>query len=165
MQRESYGRKYCAPTLSGGFRHGYARLRCGPVRATEIWMTQTILLVDDEVDALSGTEMLLRLEGFEVISATGVEAAVIALEHHPIDLIITDWMMPGLSGRVLCQRVRERASLAHLPIIATTALAEPTPPRCYDRYVRKPLDFEHLHAVIRELLSLKDQLGASSPDE
>lgn len=139
--------------------------RSGPADAIEVWMTQTILHVDDEVDALSGTEMLLRLEGFEVISATGVEAALVALEHHPIDLIITDWMMPGLSGRVLCQCVRERASIAHLPIIAMTALAEPTPPRRYDRYVRKPLDFEHLRALIRELLKLKDQPGTCSPDK
>lgn len=128
-------------------------------------MTQTILLVDDELDALSGTEMLLRLEGFDVIPATGVEAALVALEHRPIDLIITDWMMPGLSGRVLCQRVRERASIADLPIIAMTALAEPAPPRCYDRYLRKPLEFEQLRALIRELLKQKDQLGVCSPDK
>jgi DNA-binding response OmpR family regulator len=97
--------------------------------------------------------MLLRLEGFEVITVTGVEAALIALDNHTVDLIITDWMMPGQSGRVLCQRVRERSSSASLPIIAATALAEPMPPRCYDRYVRKPVEFKHLLGVIRALLN------------
>src|ERR1700674_3967256 len=81
-----------------------------------------ILVVDDEPDTLQVLEWLLADEGFEVIPASsGAEALLRAAERQP-DLIITDYMMPDMTGLALCQCMRQRRSTQRIPIIIHTAV-------------------------------------------
>ena len=64
---------------------------------------ETILLVDDEADILATAREMLEGQGFEILDALNAEEAVrVASAHHgPIDLLLTDVVMPGASGQDL----------------------------------------------------------------
>lgn len=72
---------------------------------------KTVLVVDDEVDILRVLERGLSQEGFEVRTARSAESAIKAFpEMSPRpDLLLTDVVMPGMSGPVLAERLREIA--------------------------------------------------------
>jgi response regulator RpfG family c-di-GMP phosphodiesterase len=58
----------------------------------------TILFVDDEVNILSALQRLLRKEAYRVLTASSGEAGLTLLQKHPVDLVISDQRMPGMSG-------------------------------------------------------------------
>ena len=64
---------------------------------------ETILLVDDEADVLATAREMLEGQGYEILDALNAEEAVrVAAAHHgPIDLLLTDIVMPGASGQDL----------------------------------------------------------------
>ena len=64
---------------------------------------ETILLVDDEADILAAAREMLEGQGYEILDALNAEEAVrVAAAHHgPIDLLLTDVVMPGASGQDL----------------------------------------------------------------
>jgi len=70
----------------------------------------TLLVVDDDEKIVQMVQELMELEGFEVLPATGPEEALRVQETHPgtIDLLITDVMMPGISGYALSEQVKRR---------------------------------------------------------
>jgi signal transduction histidine kinase len=72
--------------------------------------TETILLVEDEAEVLSLVEEMLKLFGYDVLAAAKVDEAYLAAERHPgpIDLLLTDVVMPQVSGIALAQRLVTR---------------------------------------------------------
>jgi DNA-binding response OmpR family regulator len=68
----------------------------------------TILVVEDDLKILRGLEMNLKFEGYAVRTATeGYDGLKKALEE-PVDLLLLDLMLPGLSGYDICRKVREQ---------------------------------------------------------
>jgi DNA-binding response OmpR family regulator len=115
-------------------------------------MTSQILIVEDESKLAQFIELELKSEGYEVITATnGFDGLTQARESSP-DLLILDWMLPGLSGLEICQRLRQTGSM--VPVIILTAKDE-TSDRVAgldagaDDYVVKPFSVEELLARIR----------------
>lgn len=116
-----------------------------------------ILVVEDE-EALS---LLLRYnlesEGYQVdVSDRGDEAELRLRESVP-DLLLLDWMLPGLSGIELCRRLRAREETRALPVIMLTARGEETErirglSTGADDYVVKPFSVPELMARIRAML-------------
>src|SRR5262245_26425927 len=83
-----------------------------------------VLVVDDEPNARSGLEKLLRQEGYAVdVAPDGPSAITIAAEHPP-DVVLTDLKMPHMDGLELLQKLRE--TYRDLPIIVVTAFGEIT---------------------------------------
>jgi len=70
----------------------------------------TLLVVDDDEKTVEMVQELMELKGFEVLPATSPEEALQVLDAHPgpIDLLITDVVMPGTSGYVLSEQVKRR---------------------------------------------------------
>ena len=87
-------------------------------------MSATILIVEDEADLAVLLRYNLEAEGFRVATATSGDEAVERIRDGVPDLILLDWMLPGLSGIELCRRWRAREETARTPIIMITARGE-----------------------------------------
>jgi two-component system phosphate regulon response regulator PhoB len=83
----------------------------------------SILVVDDDEDIVGLVAMRLGAEGHTIHTATSGGAALrVAREEHP-DLMILDWMMPGIDGLEVCIEVRRDPSFATMPVMFLTAKA------------------------------------------
>ena len=67
-----------------------------------------LLLVDDETSILAALRRCLRREGYEILTAESALEALRILEHEPVDLLVSDQKMPGMSGTRLLQEVARR---------------------------------------------------------
>lgn len=117
-------------------------------------MMAKILLVDDEFDALSAYSLLLEFAGHEVSQAIDGDAALAALlTAPPPDIVVTDWMMPRMTGLELCERMRAERKLDGIKIVLASAAA--TPPdgqgKAFDVFVRKPIDLTELLGIVDRL--------------
>lgn len=111
----------------------------------------TILVVDDEFDIRDMLDLGLSLDGYRVLTAAGGEQAIAIARQERIDLLITDFKMPGMNGIETASRIREIA--AGVPVVVITGYLTPsTEKECGAlggvRLVRKPFELETLTAVI-----------------
>lgn len=116
-----------------------------------------ILVVEDEESLSLLLRYNLESEGYQVdVSDRGDEAELKLRESVP-DLLLLDWMLPGLSGIELCRRLRAREETRALPVIMLTARGEETErirglSTGADDYVVKPFSVPELMARIRAML-------------
>lgn len=118
---------------------------------------RTVLLVEDESALLQVSRHMLQKSGFEVLATTSpLEARRLAAEHPgPIHLLITDVMMPEMSGAELWQAVRVlRPQMLGLFVsgYAPESLALPDLSEPGLNFLAKPFSFEQLSRKIGELL-------------
>jgi len=116
-----------------------------------------IMVVEDEADVALMLRYNLEAGGYQVkMAEDGDEAAQIIRETVP-DLVLLDWMLPGVSGIELCRRWRARAKTAHVPIIMLTARGvEEERIRGLetgaDDYIVKPFSVPELMARVKAVL-------------
>jgi two-component system alkaline phosphatase synthesis response regulator PhoP len=80
------------------------------------------LVVDDEVHIVHVAAIKLRNNGYEVITAgNGEDAFELACNNDDLDIIITDYQMPVMTGLELVEKLRSNDSTSHLPVIMLTA--------------------------------------------
>lgn len=84
-------------------------------------MKRHILVVDDEIGALTLIGIMLERGGFDVLKARDAQAALAVLEETVPDLIILDVMMPGMNGIELCQVIRQSAPTSKTPVLILSA--------------------------------------------
>lgn len=124
-------------------------------------MTANILLVEDEVKLARFVELELSCEGYKVsVAHDGLTGLTAARETHP-DLLILDWMLPGLSGIEICRRLRSTGD--KVPVILLTAKDEVSARVAgldagADDYVVKPFSLEELLARVRAHLRRTQQV-------
>ena len=113
-----------------------------------------ILVVEDETDVNNLIKTQLEREGYEVSQAFDGPGALQQVERHQPDLVILDWMLPGMDGLTVCREIRRN----HLmPIIMLTARGEEIDRVVglevgADDYVVKPFGVRELLARVRALL-------------
>jgi two-component system, OmpR family, phosphate regulon response regulator PhoB len=120
-------------------------------------MAATILIVEDEEDVALLLRYNLEAEGFRVLGASSGDEAIEQIQQTVPDLILLDWMLPGLSGIELCRRWRSREETARVPIIMITARGEEAErvrglATGADDYVVKPFSVPELVARVNALL-------------
>ena len=120
-------------------------------------MTASILIVEDEADLRELMRYNLEAEEFRIVTAESGDEAVERIRDGVPDLILLDWMLPGLSGIELCRRWRSRDETARTPIIMITARGEEEErvrglATGADDYVVKPFSMPELVARIQALL-------------
>jgi len=134
-----------------------------------------ILVVDDNVDFLNGVELTLKMEGYQVWTATNGQQGLnklqsafrggagegVSMDRLP-DLILADIMMPIMDGYVFYDRVRANPYLNHIPFIFLTAKSSEFDVRLgkelgADDYLTKPFSPEDLLASVRGKLRRIEQ--------
>jgi len=81
-----------------------------------------VLVVDDELDILEMTRIMLESSGFEVITASDGERALEVVEEKAIDLILLDAVMPGIHGLDVCRTLKRNPKTQMIPIIIFSVL-------------------------------------------
>jgi len=113
-----------------------------------------ILLVEDELSSAEVLALLLADDGYEVTVAPDGRQALLRLEEAAPDLLITDFMMPGMNGAMLVKALRDMPRYAALPVLmisgapesALRAYAVP-----YQAFLRKPFSLEEFLMVVARL--------------
>jgi CheY-like chemotaxis protein len=118
-----------------------------------------ILLADDSPHAQRMGERILREEGFEVVSLTDGDVALLRLADVDPDLILADVFLPGKSGLDLCRHVKNDPSQRHIRVVLTAGLLEPFDEEeaaragC-DAILKKPFEaskvMETIHPLVKE---------------
>lgn len=119
-----------------------------------------ILVVDDDAINLNVLVQMLESEGYAVTGAANAEQAMASFEKERYDLVITDVMMPNISGYELTRMIRRRFNTSELPILLLTArIRTEDIVTGFDAgandYVKKPIDGLELKARVHALAQLK----------
>ena len=120
-------------------------------------MHKRILIVEDEASIRDMVTFALHKAGMEAMQAADAQAAQIAIADTVPDLILLDWMLPGMSGLELARRLRREEPGREIPIIMLTARGEEVDrvnglEAGVDDYVVKPFSTRELIARIKAVL-------------
>ncbi|MEA5573190.1 chemotaxis protein CheB [Calothrix sp. UHCC 0171] len=122
--------------------------------------TKRILVVDDKTNNRTFLINLLQSLGFEILQASnGEEALTQVIENQP-DLVLLDWIMPGIGGLEVTRKIREMPACDNLIIVATsaTSIAEEQS-ACFEvgcnAFLPKPVRFDKLLEILENYLHLQ----------
>lgn len=116
---------------------------------TSIIVQIKVLVVDDDRHIVGLLTQLFRDEGFEVLTAADGLVALDYVDRGKADIVVSDVMMPRLSGNELARRLRSRPDA--VPVVLISAIP-PQPDTPDVPFIRKPFDLDHLLQVVNELL-------------
>ncbi len=117
-------------------------------------MNERILIIEDDQAILKLLQRSLAYEGYAVDTATdGRTGLILARDHNP-DLVILDWMLPGMDGLEVCHRLRTGGSLPILMLTAKDTVQDRVQglDAGADDYLVKPFNLDEVLARIRALL-------------
>ena len=117
-----------------------------------------VLVVDDDADIRGLIEMKLTGAGYEVVLEADGEAGLAAALQEKPDLVVLDWMMPGLTGIEVCRAIRDDPRTARTAVLLLTARAQETDiERGFaagaDDYLVKPFSGRELKIRVQALLA------------
>jgi DNA-binding response OmpR family regulator len=120
-------------------------------------MDKSILVVDDEIGALTLIGIMLERGGFGVLKAKDANTALAVLDQDTPDMIILDVMMPGMDGIELCRVIRERESTNNVPVLILSARGDAESvmrgmEAGANDYLPKPILHHDLVAKVRNIL-------------
>ena len=130
----------------------------------------SVLVIEDETDINNLIRSHLEAEGHTVYQAFDGPSSLMLVERHNPELVILDWMLPGMDGLAVCRQIRQ----SHLmPILMLTARAEEIDRVLglevgADDYVTKPFSMRELLARVRAILrrvALDTQLPAAGDEQ
>jgi|SRR5581483_3489399 len=115
---------------------------------------RAILVVDDEAPLLELLQAILEDEGYRVAVAFNGHEALVVLARQPVDIVISDIMMPVFDGVRLCQAMQQQPEYRNIPVILASAVGPPKlPADCHcAAFLSKPFDYELLLATVARLL-------------
>lgn len=117
----------------------------------------TVLVVDDEEHILELIEYNLYQNQFHALTAQSGEEALALLAKEKVDLVLLDWMLPGMSGIDVLKEIRKDDKLGEVPVILLTAKGEEIDKVLglelgADDYISKPFGIHELIARVKAVL-------------
>jgi len=128
-----------------------------------------ILLVEDYADSRQMLTLLLEGMDYCVLPAANGQDALITAANNDIDLVLTDFNLPDMTGPTVARNVRKLDRLTYIPVVMLTAIdayehrSLAAEAGC-DAFFIKPPDFEMLKATIERLLQLKKDMAGVAVD-
>ena len=119
-----------------------------PYRPTSL----PLLVVDDEPEILDLLRAVLEEAGFTVLTASNGAAAFALIQRTPVALVVTDFMMPQLSGLELAQRLRNNPATADIPLILMSAVLPRQVSDMFAMFVQKPFSIDVIVDMVHHLL-------------
>ena len=118
---------------------------------------QKILIVDDELDALTALKRALESDNYNVVEAVDGLSAIKKIKTEKPDIVLLDLMMPEIDGFEVCKRLKSDPLYKHVPIIMLTAKGEINDKiegieMGADDYVTKPFNLKEIRARIKMVL-------------
>jgi putative two-component system response regulator len=113
-----------------------------------------ILLAEDDAPTRQFMRKLLVVEGYEILEAADGEEALERLEREPVDMVISDIMMPRMNGLELCRRVKDSEDFRLMPVLLCTAHSQDSDKikgleAGADDFLAKPVNATELSVRIR----------------
>lgn len=132
-------------------------------------MQNTILIVEDDSDIGRLVSLVLEMEGYTVTLADNAITALAGITDNPPDFIISDVMMPGLTGLQLLTVLKENERTADIPVMMMSALTSDSDVLAgqeagADYYLRKPFTATQLIAAVKGVFataSVRQRLDSS----
>jgi len=130
----------------------------GPAAPRDVTGQDTILIVEDEDPVRAFAARALRLRGYNVLEANGGEAALETVRNHPrpIDLLVSDVVMPGMDGPTLARaarRLRPEMRVLFMSGYAGGAFARSDQKPEDVHFLAKPFGLKQLAAKVKDVLS------------
>ncbi|WP_162999397.1 response regulator [Burkholderia sp. Nafp2/4-1b] len=113
----------------------------------------TILLVEDDDATLHAFRLLLERSGYQVILARSGQDALAKISEIAVDLVITDWSMPGMDGVTLCRTLRTNPTFSRLPIVLMSANQAPTDEGLWQAFLQKPVSWPKVAQTVQSLVT------------
>ena len=113
-------------------------------------MSGTVLVVDDDAGIADLLADLLAEEGYAVLTAADGDEALAEVEREPVDLVLTDVMLPGVDGVTLSERLRQRGD--QTPVVLMSAVFDDVDIPGV-RFVPKPFDLDYMVGVVDSVLA------------
>jgi two-component system, NtrC family, response regulator AtoC len=110
-----------------------------------------ILIVDDEASGREALSLLLGREGYQIRTAASGEEALDILHDTPLEIVVTDLLLPGLSGIDILKHVKKESPYTSVILITGNASAESAVEAMKEGafdYISKPIDFEKLKILV-----------------
>jgi CheY-like chemotaxis protein len=124
-----------------------------PTQGHDERLMPSILVVDDDEGVLECLDLLLKRAGYSVTTAdSGEQALALTQAGHTFDLLLTDFMMPGMNGIELARCIR--ATLPNQRVAIITGFAAQSHADEVDAYIEKPVLPSKLLKTIRALLGV-----------
>ena len=122
-----------------------------------------VLLVEDNADVRAFVRATLAPAGYRLLEAPGGESGLALARAEVPDLIVSDVMMPGLTGYQLCAALKTDVATSHIPVVLLTARASADDKlegleTGADAYLAKPFNPRELQAQVRNLLALRERV-------
>jgi len=114
-----------------------------------------ILVVDDDPFVCESIKMLLAYDGHEVQTASGGTEALTRFDPQKIQVVFTDFAMPGMKGDELAEKIKARSPAT--PIILLTAFPPPTKPPAIDLVLTKPFMLQSLRDGLQKIFGEKPE--------
>ena len=119
-------------------------------------MSKNILIIEDDDDILSVLETVLSMNNFTVSGINRTDDIIESVKSYNPDLVLTDYMLPGLNGGKICQLIKGNKETSHIPVILISAYHEMAISLAnfgYDAFIPKPFDINKLVKTINKFFN------------
>ena len=131
-------------------------------------MTWRVLVADDDPEICTLIKTILSKGPYEIVMCHDAESALVHIQRDaPYDILISDFMLPGMSGIELIGRVRQNAVTSRIPIVMISghnnyAMDERAKEAGANAFLNKPFTLAQLRSTVHQLLTdpLQSALGA-----